>query len=505
MEDIIRELYKYIKFLYIRRYYFIAISVLVMSCGIAFVYHMPKKYLADSTVFIEDNVIKQLIKGIAITPDMDSRINTLKYSLLSREFLLKVIKSIDIDISEKNQTAINDFISGLQRRTNVEIKGEGNRKDLFRVSIVDENPDFAQKYINTLVGAFVEQNIFSKRQETYGANRFLDEQLLLFKKKLDVAEDAIIDFRKKQGIFSNFDEKIMLTNINDYDHSIEELGLTIETLKARRNRLVSQSKRVTPTIALFSEKQTENRIATLKNRIAQLLVTYTEDYPEVVKLRAEMESLQNAEEPREPSPESTTMAVNPLYQDLQQKIYDLEAEISATVARRDRIKQLKSQKEFDLQNTPETMKQLAMLTQERNTYKRLYEELLMRAGQSEVSKQMEIGDKATTFRIVDPALFPEEPVAPDMVRMILAVIALGISAGLGMVIVLENFDSSVKDVHQLSGLGVAVLSVVPRIPDEIRSRSSRRRDLLVYLAASVYFSGILGLLGFEFLKQIGRL
>jgi hypothetical protein len=47
--------------------------------------------------------------------------------------------------------------------------------------------------------------------------------------------------------------------------------------------------------------------------------------------------------------------------------------------------------------------------------------------------------------------------------------------------------------------------VVPRIPDEIRSRSLRRRDLLVYLAAGVYFSGILGLLGFEFLKQTGRL
>ena len=48
------------------------------------------------------------------------------------------------------------------------------------VMLIDPDPAFAQNFINKLVGKYVEENISAKRDETYGANRFLDEQLVLF-------------------------------------------------------------------------------------------------------------------------------------------------------------------------------------------------------------------------------------------------------------------------------------------------------------------------------------
>ncbi len=497
----LNEVFKYLRLIYKRRYLFLLVSLLVMSAGIGAAYLKPKQYKGDSTVFIEENVIKNLVKGLAVTPDMSDRIRVLRYALLSRDLIQKTINDLDIDLGIKNEAQRQEFITKLQQRTDIKIKNS----DLFIVSITDQNPVFAQKYINTLISKYVEENISAKREETYGANRFLDEQLVLFKTKLDNAENAIIEFRKKQGIFSAVDEGTLLADIKTYEKSIEELNLSLGTLVARKKRLESQKAGTDPTIALFSERQKDNRVALLHARIGQLLVTYTEDYPEVVKLKAEIDALKSRGESGDDPAESTTTAVNPLYQEIQQKIYETEAEMAALTARRDRLQELRAEKELELQNVPETRKKLAVLTQERDSYKKIHEELLMRMGQSEVSKQMEIGDKTTTFRVVDPAVFPREPVSPNMIKMIVLAIAAGLGAGAGLVLLLENMNPSIKDFHQLEEFGIDVLAVIPTIVDPARQKRQRRRDALAFLMAGLYFSGVLGLLGFEFLKKMGKI
>ena len=85
--------------------------------------------------------------------------------------------------------------------------------DLFFVSLTDRNPYFARDYINALIGIYVEENLTKKREESYGATRFLDEQIGSYKQKLDEIDAKIIEFRKKTGIFSNVSEASVMAQI----------------------------------------------------------------------------------------------------------------------------------------------------------------------------------------------------------------------------------------------------------------------------------------------------
>jgi protein tyrosine kinase modulator len=495
------EFFKFLSQLYRRRYLFLLVALIVMSAAIAVSYSLPKQYQADSTVFVEENMIKNLVKGLAVTTDMSSRIKVIRYTLLSRELIQKALNEIDLDLGIKNERQLQEFITELQKRTDIKIRNG----DLFIISIIDKNPQFAQQFINKLVSKYVEENISAKRDETYGANRFIDEQLITYKGKLGQAENAIIEFRNQYGIYSTADETGMLAEIKNYEHAIEEIELTLGTLRARINRLRNQMQSVTPTISLFSEKQKDNRVAQLQQKIGQLLVTYTTDYPEVLKLQAEIDALKNQGDEQESLSESSMTAVNPLHQELQQKIFDAQAEMSALTARRDKLKEFRAERELGLQSVPETKKRLAVLIQERDSYKNIYDQLLLRLGQSEVSKQMELGDKTTTFRIVDPAVFPKQPASPDMVKMILLSILAGLAAGAGLVYLLESLDGSVRDTREIRELGLELLVVIPRIENQARQRRQLRHDLLAYALAGIYGCGILGLFGFEVLKKIGKL
>ena len=500
MENNFYQIFRCFFILKKRKGLFFLISFALMTVLIAGSYFIPKQYRADTTVFIEKSVINDLVKGLVVTQDMDDQVRVLRYALLSRGLITEVLRELDVDVKFKTDGALQAYVTSLQNRTRLTTR---RKEDLFIVSIVDKDPHFAQKYINTLIQKYMEQSSSSSRQETYGANRFLEEQLVVFKDKLDKAEDRIIKFRNQEGVFLSLDEPAIIANIREYNRQIDNNNLEIETLIARKNQLSKQLKTISPEISLFSEGERTNRVEVLEARIKYLLISYTENYPEVLKLKAELEALKrNIREGKGQSPRPSvleTRSTNPVYQEVKQKLLETETEITALGARQKRLQEMILQKEKELRFIPENTKKLGILIQERDSYRRIYQDLLARMGRSEVSKQMEIGDKTTTFRVVDPAILPEAPISPNMVRMILMAIAAGFGVGFGVVFLLEMADTSVKEVRQIKEFDVEILAIIPRISNAAQERALGLRDRRIFVASGFYFICVLGVLVFEIL------
>ena len=466
MKDTLKQILSYLQAVYRYKYLFVAVSLLVMTAIGIYSFTLPKIYRADTTVFIESNVIDELVRGIAITPRMEDRVRVLQAAILSRDIIVKTLVELNSSILTRSEAAQQGYIAGLQQRTRINIT---RQMDRFTVSIEDSDPQFAQRFINTLVGLYVEDSLSSTRDETFGASRFLQEQLDSFKIRLEEAEDRIIEFRRSQGIFFSVDEAGTLAAIRLMTNQVEEIELNQDTLRARQARLTEQLNRTSPTIDMVSEAAENNRLMEMENRLSNLLLRYTENYPEVVRLKFEMEALQQRmEDPEEAQRErgGTRMtSLNPLHQQLQSQLYEVESELSSLDARKRNLQQNISAREQQLQEIPEAQKALAILIQERDSYRTIFNDLLARMTQSEVSTQMEVANKASTFRVVDPAVLPQAPVSPDMLRMLLLAVAGGFGCGLGLIFLLENMDSRVRDVAILEELGVQVLAVVPHISD----------------------------------------
>jgi len=490
--DQFSQLFKYLNIIYRRRYLFLTVSLLSMSILIGASYRIPKQYQTQSTVFIEKNVITSLVSDFAVTPDMQDRIKVIRYALLSRGLIERALNKVDSFVMPDSDARKNSIVQNLIKRTDIQV----NKNDLFIVSFTDNNPVFAQEYVNSLVKLYVEENLGGKRDETYGANRFLDEQLVHFKGKLDETENAIIEFRKEQGVFAGNDDNAILTDIRTYQREIENIELTIETQKARKKQSLLQLKNIPMSVAVFNEQAQVDRVVFLETRLRQLLLTYNENYPEIIRLKAELESLKQAsatEDTEAVSPSGTSMP-NPVYQEVQQNIFDLESEISSLQGRKMHLEKIMLQKEMDLKETPENKKMLDVLIQERDSSRRIYEQLLMSAGQSEVSKQMELGDKATTFRIVDPAILPLVPVSPNLVRMIMLSIAGGFLLGGALVLGIETSRGTISSAEDVKALGCAFLATIPTIVEPEIVAKRHRRDKMVYCASFAYFALVVGVL-----------
>ena len=121
--------------------------------------------------------------------------------------------------------------------------------------------------------------------------------------------------------------------------------------------------------------------------------------------------------------------------------------------------------------------------------------------QSEVSKQMEVQDKCATFRIVDPAILPTKPVSPNRVKIILLGIFAGFAGAFGLLLLVDNMDTSVKTVNTLKTLGLPVLATIPKIRVEDELIKQRRKDIRLFVFTALFMLCVLGVLALELTKR----
>ena len=433
-------------------------------------YLIPSKYEASSTVFIEKSVISELLKGLTFTPSAEDKIKVLSYALNSRTLIAKVID--ELDLKKGGEADQEELIKKLQESTEIKIK---DKEGLFVISFRDKKPKVARDYVNALVRRYIDENTSSKREESYGATKFVSEQLTTFKAKLDKSESAVNAFKSGQGAAASMDPSIVLKDINDSQQRLDDVRI-------RRAQLE------TALAGLGKANSIQSNLPALQKRLEELQLQYTDNYPEIQKIkediRATGDQLKSGKGTvrHDDSPEYGKMASE------LRALRQAESNLSGNIARNRGL----------LQSIPAARATLENLEREKSAQKALYESMLSREGQSEVSKQMEVQDKSTVFRIVDPAVLPFVPVSPNRVRIILMGILGGLAGGLGIVMLKDQLDNTVKSLDMAKQLGMPILAVIPRIEDPLSLVKQSKRDRRLYLAASAYFLLIVIVLAAEF-------
>ena len=457
---------KYLQLLNRRKELFIVLALLIMTAGIVVSFVLPKKYEAKSTVFIEKNVISELVKGITATPSMEDTIRVLTYAITSRTLLTKVADNIDMNLSAKTNIDNEELVKSLQKNINVQVKD----RDLFIISYKNSNPKIAMDFVNTLVRLYIEENTSSKRGESYDATKFLSEQITTFKSKLEKAQDDVNAYKREKGNVIAIDEGKLFEEINIAQQKLYDLELQRRQLEGSRQ------------VTKKSGDPLQAKLVSLQKRLENLRSEYTDSYPAVIMTKGEIEAVR--EQMKERKSEG--------YQSLDpNELAKIDAEIAAIKVSEDSMRRHISANQALLQNIPSAKAELEKLELEKNNQKNIYDQLFARHSQSEVSKQMEVQDKSTTFRVVDPAVLPVKPVSPNRLNIMLMGIFGGIAGSFGFLLMLERLDNSVKGVDFVKGFNVPILAVIPHIHDSLELSALRWKTIRLFTIAGVYFLFIL--------------
>lgn len=479
------ELERYARLLLARKRFWVVVALLIMTLGVVISYLLPKKYEAQSTVFIEQSVISDLVKGIAVTPSMNDKIKVLSVSMLSRDTLSKVMRILDKDVDLDTEALREAYMMDLRERISIRLD---EKRGIFYITFVDRDPRFARDFVNTMTQVYIESNTASKRDESLAATRFLSDQIAGIKKRIDLVEEEINQYKGEHGLKLTVDEGIIRFEIANAEKRLE-------AIRARRFELETQER-------LFPSSGGGGQgggVAEMERQLATLLTTYTESHPKVVRLKGAIAAAK-ANPPRGTGDGGASRG----------RAF-IQAEMQSNKAAEESQLRVIDENMALLRELPTLRTGLNELLRKKESDIQLYNQLMTRHSQSEMSKQMEMENKSMTFRIVDPAVLPDKPISPKRLLIMFASVVGGICVSSALIILPYMMGGAVKSIADLRVFNMRVLAVLPLIPKPEEDRRRKRADRIFMAGAAFYFSlllavGVLEAMGRPYVENVlGRI
>src|SRR5574337_139278 len=502
MDELLRQIVGYLRAMWQYRWWGMAAAWIVGIAAAPAVFMIPDRYESSARIYVDtQSMLKPLMSGLAIQPNVDQQVAMLSRTLISRPTVERLIQMADLDITVKTKEQREALIARLTSKLTIQSAGRDN---LYTLGYQDESPERAKSVVQSLMSIFVESGLGDKRKDTDAARRFIEEQIKNYEVKLEESENRLKEFKlKNMELMGNAGG--YLGQISAVSEQIKQARLDLSEATNSRDALKRQllgeesagASPVNP--AMVAAPELDARIDALKKDLDGLLRRYTEAHPDVVGVRRvidqlEAQKVKEIEERRKSGVSDISQSgVNPMFQQMRMTLAEAEATVASMQARvaeyEGRLQQLKA----SALKVPELETELAQLNRDYDTYRRNYDSLVGRRESASISADLESTSGVAEFRLIDPPSLPTKPAAPNRVMLMIVAALAAFAAGVGVAFLASQLRPTVLDGRVLREVsGLPVLGVVSMIPSPERQRRERRWGLAFYGCAGAYF-GLMGL------------
>ena len=332
---------------------------------------------------------------------------------------------------------------------------------LMDVNFESTNPQLAAQIVNAHIKNYIDQNFQSRFEATTRASTWLTDQLNELKIKVQKSEDDRIAYERQNQIWALDGDKQNVTNQRFADLNRELTEAQSERMKKEALFQFAKSgdADVVPQIRENGIVQDLLRKrADLYNQYTDALNQYGPNFPKVQRLQSQIKELEAAAEKEKKG-----------------VIARLESEYREARQREDLLIKALNQQKAEVNQMSERMVQYSILRREAEANKALYDGLLTKLKEAGISGALH----SSNIRIVDPAMVPTYPSRPAKARNIALAFLIGLVGGIGLAILREYMDNTVKspdDVEALSHL--PSLAVVPAFSEAKNGDRGSRVKLL---------------------------
>ncbi len=509
MDELLGQVISVLKGMWKHRWPGLGVAWFVAIVGVVVVLAVPDKYEASARIFVDtQSILKPLMSGLAVQPNVEQQITMLSRTLISRPNVEKLIRMADLDLAATTKAGQEALIDKLTR--GLQIRNAG-RDNLYTLAYRDENPDKAKRVVQALVSIFVESSLGENRKDTDAAKKFIEEQIKTYVVKLEEAEARLKQFKLKNIELQTAEGKDMSSRIGDVSTQLNQARLELKEAENARDAAKKQldaeksetssitSKSILQESAIqVATPEIDARISSQKQNLDALLQRFTEQHPDVTNTRRLLKSLeeQKLKEVAElrkiamaNPPAPVQAGVSLAAQELARMLASSEVQVASLKARVSEYESRMARAREQMKTAPQIEAEYAQLNRDYGVHKANYQSLVSRREQAGMSGELENAAGVADFRLIDPPRASQKPVAPNRLLLMPGALIAGLGAGLGIAFVLSQLRSVFFDARALRNtIGLPILGVVTLV----RSEAARQRDKRELRLFGLAFSSLVG-------------
>jgi polysaccharide chain length determinant protein (PEP-CTERM system associated) len=505
------ELQDYLQ-IFLKRKWMIIFSFFFVFLGaISYILVTPKMYKSTTTILIIPQRVPENYVRSTLNEAMEARLATIEQQLTSRTRLMKVMEELGLFKTEREEMAQESVIEKMTKRIEIDVAqsqtiSKEKLNEAFTISFLYEDPKLAMLTANRIASLFIEENLKSREKRAVGTAEFLESQLKRAKGKLEAQEEKVRQYKMR---YSGQLPQELQANLNSLGRLQEQYRINADEISAAEQRkLTLQSQLGSMDRGLqavlhedgrvevdTSENTTQaiiNELNARRSQLNELSAKYTDQYPDVVRVRQEVEQLEkklaevskavppSRESGKEGSIKHTNMPFTGL-RTLKAQLASTDAEIAALKRERETIRRNISAYQAKVDMAPRRDLELVTLTRDYDNLKKSYDDLLQKRDEATISEKLEISQKGDQFQILDPANLPEKPFKPKPKIIFSIAFLMAGFLGLGGAIGMEKLDLSLRGVTDFKHFfDLPILASIPILETvEIERRQNIRRKAII--------------------------
>jgi capsular exopolysaccharide synthesis family protein len=356
------------------------------------------------------------------------------------------------DLVEVNRLA--PFVSMLQGGLTVKQVPDTR---LIELRYRHQDPQVASKIVNAVSDAFVLSNLERRTETSSTAGDFLQRRIAELQVEIRRGEEQLLNYAKDHQILS----------LDESQNTVVErlAGLNRQLMEAEKERTEAEAKyrasldnsRAEAQAAETTSKQTaeaEIKLAELRQKRAQLLVSYTEKYPEVKEIDQQIAVLER--QMKDTSTRATSVVVK-----------NLETRYIEAKSKEETLKASFNKQRGDTLTQNEAAVNYRIIQQEVQTNKALLDGLLQRSKENDVV----LAGTPNNIHVVDYSPIPKGPVGPRRMQSMALAILVSLVFGVALARYLDYLDDTIHSAEDVEKtLRLPALAVIPALGSMSRRR-----------------------------------
>jgi chain length determinant protein EpsF len=430
--------------LFAHRYVAALVFFLVVVGGGTFTWLTPKTYQASTDLLVDSRV--DPIAGAVVTGN--NYIATQIAILQSERVAIGVVKRLRIADTPslvdqwkqvtQSKIPLENFYANILRRG---LLAEPLRSsNVIRLTFEGADPKFVTAVVNTYAQAYLDLTIDLRVEPVRQYADWFDERLKSLRDNVETAQAKLSEYQRKNGIVGNDlradVESQRLDALLAQLVAIQGENMAISSRQKTSGGEMSPDVQASPVVQNL--RQEINRT---ENKLTEISVNLGPNHPQRVQLEGQLAELKQ-QLTQEMARVSGGTGVAKTTAGLR------EGELRAVIAaQKERVLSLRAQRD-----------EVAVLTQDVEAAKRIYDSVLQRSNQLNLEKQT---DQANVS-ILSPAVEPTAPAKPNIPKYIAGTIVGALAAAFAAAMGLEMLNRKVRVVQDIMVEGVPILGVIER-------------------------------------------
>jgi succinoglycan biosynthesis transport protein ExoP len=325
---------------------------------------------------------------------------------------------------------------------------------LVNLSYRSKYPELAARAVNGFAEAFIDWGIENRSTTAGNASSFLTSQIETLKKEIQGKETQLQAVSRTSDMVElDSGSNVLLQRLEALNKDYTDAVRNRIEREARYRELLNAPKEA------IAESQADGLYTEIKRKQLDMerdyeigLKTYKKDFPKMIELQAAIEK----------GRQHLAGVAEDMVDKARKSAY---AEYQTTLRQENALEQeMRGLKSEALDESSATV-EYRNLSVEIETRRNLLDEVLKAHSETEVTARLQ-GTRESNVRVVDRALAPGGPSSPNLKQDLSSGMLFGLVFGVGLVLLLEYLDRTVKTADQVERLlGLPTLAVIPDIND----------------------------------------